>query len=143
VPPLRARGNDILLLATHFLAHFEPRAKKGVVGVTPEVAAQLLQYNWPGNVRELSNVIERSVALTSHNHITLVDLPKHVIHFRRSEVVLSSDVSELVSLEEMERRYVLHVLAAAGGSRTAVAKILGLDRTTLWRRLERYGVKAN
>lgn len=142
IPPLRARGNDVLLLAAHFLREFELRERKGVVGMTPEVAAQFLQYNWPGNVRELSNVVERAVALTVHDHITLADLPKRLVQYRRSEVVLGANASELVSLEEMERRYVLHVLESVGGSRTAAAKILGLDRTTLWRRLERYGEKA-
>jgi DNA-binding NtrC family response regulator len=141
IPPLRSRGNDVLLLATHFLAEFDRRAKKGVVGLTPEVAAQFLQYSWPGNVRELSNVIERAVALTAHDHVTVADLPRHLVQSRRSEVVIGADASELVSLEEMERRYVLHVLESVGGSRTAASKILGLDRTTLWRRLERYGVK--
>ena len=141
VPPLRARGNDVLLLASHFLRHFAERAKKGVVGFTPEVATQLLRYPWPGNVRELANVVERAVALTTHDHVTLVDLPKAVGLRRKPEVVIGSDASELVPLEEMERRYVLHVLDAVGGSRTAAAKILGVDRTTLWRRLERYGLK--
>jgi two-component system, NtrC family, response regulator AtoC len=142
VPPLRARGNDVLLLAARFLEDFARRAKKAVVGFTPEVAQQFLQYAWPGNVRELSNVVERAVALTAHDHVTVADLPKHLVQRRRSEVVFGTDESELVTLEEMERRYVLHVLESVGGSRTATAKVLGLDRSTLWRRLERYGVKA-
>jgi DNA-binding NtrC family response regulator len=141
IPPLRARGNDVLLLATHFLREFTQRAKKPVVGLTPEVAAQFLRYPWPGNVRELANAIERGVALTAHDHLTLADLPKAIMERRGPEVVIGTDASELVSLEEMERRYVLHVLDSVGGSRTAAAKILGVDRTTLWRRLERYGVK--
>lgn len=142
IPPLRARGNDILLLSAHFLREFDGRAKKGVVGLTPEVAAQFLQYNWPGNVRELSNVIERAVALATHDHVTLSDLPKHLVQYQATDVVLAPNASGLVSLEEMERRYVLHVLESVGGSRTAAAKILGLDRTTLWRRLERYGANS-
>jgi two-component system response regulator AtoC len=141
IPPLRARGNDVLLLASHFLEEFAARAKKAVVGLTPEAAAQLLRYPWPGNVRELANVVERAVALTVNDHITLADLPKAVAERRGPEVTIGTDASELVPLEEMERRYVLHVLESAGGSRTAAAKILGVDRTTLWRRLERYGVK--
>jgi two-component system, NtrC family, response regulator AtoC len=141
IPPLRARGNDVLLLATHFLKEFATRAKKAVEGLTPEAAAQLLRYPWPGNVRELANVVERAVALTANDHITLADLPKTVQERRGPEVIIGTDASELVSLEEMERRYVLHVLESVGGSRTAAAKILGVDRTTLWRRLERYGVK--
>jgi two-component system, NtrC family, response regulator AtoC len=141
IPPLRARGNDVLLLAAHFLEQFAARAKKPVLGLTPEAAAQLLRYPWPGNVRELANVIERAVALTAHDHVTLADLPRSIGERRTAEVVIGSDASQLVSLEEMERRYVLHVLEAVGGSRTAAAKVLGVDRTTLWRRLERYGVK--
>jgi two-component system response regulator AtoC len=142
IPPLRARGADVLLLATHFLKEFSLRAKKEVLGLSSEVAEQFLKYAWPGNVRELSNVIERAVALTAHDHVTVADLPKHVVQNRKAEVVIGTDASELVSLEEMERRYILHVLESVGGSRTAAAKTLGLDRTTLWRRLERYGVKA-
>jgi two-component system, NtrC family, response regulator AtoC len=142
IPPLRARGNDVLLLAAHFLKEFDTRARKGVVGLTPEVAAQFLQYNWPGNVRELSNVVERAIALTSQDHITVADLPKHLVQYHKPAVVIGSDASDLLTLEEMERRYVLHVLESVGGSRTAAAKILGLDRTTLWRRLERYGAKS-
>jgi two-component system response regulator HydG len=142
IPPLRARGADVLLLATHFLKELGPRAKKEVLGLSPEVAEQFLKYTWPGNVRELSNVIERAIALTAHDHVTVADLPKHLVQNRKAEVVIGSDASELVSLEEIERRYILHVLESVGGSRTAAAKILGLDRTTLWRRLERYGVKA-
>jgi DNA-binding NtrC family response regulator len=141
IPPLRARGNDVLLLASHFLKQLAAREKKGVQGFTPEVAAQLLRYPWPGNVRELANVVERAVALTAHDRITLADLPKAVAERRGPEVIIGTDAAELVSLEEMERRYVLHVLESVGGSRTAAAKILGVDRTTLWRRLERYGVK--
>jgi len=141
IPPLRARGNDILLLATRFLEEFAARAKKPILGLTPDAAAQLLRYPWPGNVRELANVVERAVALTAHDHITLADLPTSVAERRGPEVIIGTEVSELISLEEMERRYILHVLDAVGGSKTAAARALGVDRTTLWRRLERYGVK--
>jgi two-component system response regulator HydG len=130
-----------LLLAARFLEEFAARAKKPVLGFTPDVAAQLLRYPWPGNVRELANVVERAVALTTHDHITLADLPRSVSERRGPEVIIGSDASELISLEEMERRYILHVLDAVGGSRTAAARALGVDRTTLWRRLERYGAK--
>jgi len=140
VPSLRARGNDVLLLSMHFLRQCAERAHKAVTALTPEAANHFLRYPWPGNVRELSNVIERAVALTSHDHITVADLPRRVVEQERSASIIGSDPSELVPLEEMERRYILHVLSAAGGSRTAAAKILGLDRSTLWRRLDRYGV---
>jgi len=140
VPPLRARGNDVLLLSMHFLRQCADRAHKAVTALTPEAAAHILKYPWPGNVRELSNVIERAVALTSHDHVTVADLPRRLVEQERTAGIMGSDPPELVPLEEMERRYILHVLSAAGGSRTAAAKILGLDRSTLWRRLDRYGV---
>lgn len=144
LPPLRARGNDLLLLAQHFITHFAARAKREVIGMTPEAAGQLIHYDWPGNVRELANVMERAVALTNQDHISVADLPERVIREARSKPPVNDDPSQLVTLEEMERQYVLRVLEFVGGSRTEAARILGLDRTTLWRRLERYGaVKSN
>ena len=78
MPPLRARGNDVLLLAQHFLEDLAERAGKDVVGITPDAAAKLLHYDWPGNVRELENVMERAVTLTRFDSITLEDLPDRV-----------------------------------------------------------------
>jgi two-component system response regulator HydG len=142
LPPLRVRGNDILKLAAHFLREFADRAKKPVTAMTPEVGEKLLAYPWPGNVRELQNVIERAVALTQHDHITVQDLPQKVAEHRRSHVVLT-DETEFVSLEEMEKRYILQILAAVGGSKSVAARILGLDRTTLWRKLERFHIEGS
>jgi DNA-binding NtrC family response regulator len=137
LPPLRVRGNDILELAAHFLCEFAERAKKPITAITAEVGEKLLAYPWPGNVRELENVIARAVALTHHDHITVQDLPEKIAAHRRSHVVLT-DETEFVTLEDMEKRYILQILAAVGGSKSVAAKILGLDRTTLWRKLERY-----
>jgi DNA-binding NtrC family response regulator len=142
LPPLRVRGNDILELAAHFLREFAGRGKKPVTAMTAEVGEKLLAYPWPGNVRELSNVIERAVALTHHDHITVQDLPEKVAQHRRSHVVLT-DETEFVTLEEMEKRYILQILAAVGGSKSVAARILGLDRTTLWRKLERYQIEGS
>jgi two-component system response regulator HydG len=142
LPPLRVRGNDILTLAAHFLREFAERAKKDVTAMTAEVGEKLLAYPWPGNVRELQNVIERAVALAHHDHVTVRDLPEKVAEHRQSHVVLA-DETEFVTLEEMEKRYILQILAAVGGSKSVAARTLGLDRTTLWRKLERYQVDAN
>jgi two-component system response regulator HydG len=142
LPPLRVRGNDVLELAAHFLREFAGRARKPVTAMTPEVGKKLLGYSWPGNVRELQNVIERAVALTQHDHITVQDLPEKVAEHRRSHVVLT-DETEFVSLEEMEKRYILQILGAVGGSKSVAARILGLDRTTLWRKLERYQIEGS
>jgi two-component system, NtrC family, response regulator AtoC len=141
LPPLRERGNDVLALAQHFLLRFASKANKQIVGFTEPVAKHLLEYDWPGNVRELHNVVERSIALASHDHVTLEDLPEKVTQLhRKPRAPIPMDPGELVTLEEMERRYVLHVLEASNGSKSVAARTLGLDRTTLWRRLERIGI---
>jgi two-component system, NtrC family, response regulator AtoC len=141
LPPLRARGNDVLLLAQQFITQVAAQTKREVIGMTPEAAGQMLRYDWPGNVRELANVMERAVALTNQDHISVADLPERVARSAPSKQLVDDDPSQFVTLEEMEKQYILRVLECVGGSRTEAARILGLDRTTLWRRLERYGVE--
>jgi len=141
VPPLRARGGDVLLLAQHFIERYAAQAGKSVAGIAPECAERLLAYGWPGNVRELENCIERVIALTRHETIGVDDLPEKIRDFRRSHVLVASDdPSELPSLEEVERRYILRVVEAVGGSKTIAARVLGLGRKTLYRKLEEYKV---
>jgi DNA-binding NtrC family response regulator len=141
LPPLRARGTDSILLAQHFIDLCAGRAGKNVVGMSDGVAEKLLTYAWPGNVRELRNVIERAVALTRFDKLTVEDLPEKIRDYRRSHVVLGGDdPAELVPLEEVERRYILHVLQSVNGNRTLAARTLGLDRKTLYRKLRQYGV---
>ncbi|MBU8897937.1 sigma-54 dependent transcriptional regulator [Corallococcus sp. M34] len=138
LPPLRARGNDVLLLSQRFIEQFATRTGKRVVGLSPAAAQRLLAYGWPGNVRELQNCIERAVALTSFEQLTVDDLPERVRNYSSPRVVPeNTDASELVTLEELERRYIHRVLEAVGGSRTLAARILGVDRKTLYRKLER------
>jgi DNA-binding NtrC family response regulator len=136
VPPLRARGTDVLLLAQHFLARFAAAAGKPVTGIVPAAARLLLRYSWPGNVRELRNCMEHAVALTRTDRVIVGDLPAQI----RSQgdtalLAVTSDPDSLLPLVSMERRYIRHVLAATGGNRSAAARILGLDRKTLYRKL--------
>jgi two-component system response regulator AtoC len=139
MPALHARGSDVLLLAQHFVREFATRAKKAVKGLSPGAAERLLAYVWPGNVRELRNCIERAVALTQFEEITVDDLPERIRTYHASFVVVASDdPTELVPLEEVERRYILRVLESVHGNKTSAARILGLDRVTLYRKLERY-----
>jgi DNA-binding NtrC family response regulator len=139
MPPLRARGGDILLLARHFLERFSKQMEKPALGFEQAAAERLLEYAWPGNVRELSNCVERAVVLSRGPAITFEDLPEKIRAYRASHVVVASDdPSELASLEEVERRYVLRVLDAVQGNKTKAAHILGLDRKTLYRKLESY-----
>jgi two-component system response regulator HydG len=138
VPPLRARGSDILLLAQHFLARHQSSGVQRVVGLKSAAADKLLSYPWPGNVRELQNCIERAVALAQFDHIGVDDLPERIREFKTSRITIeSNDPSELLPMEEVERRYILRVLEAVGGNKTLAAQVLGFDRRTLYRKLER------
>ena len=137
LPPLRARGTDILLLAQHFLEIFASREKKQVTDISKAVAEKLLSYAWPGNVRELRNVIERAIALTRYDRLGVEDLPEKICNYRSSQVFIGGeDPTELVALEEIEQRYILHVLQSVDGNKTLAARILGLDRKTLYRKLK-------
>ena len=141
LPPLRARGADALLLAQHFLRRFAGKAGKPIAGISAAAAERLLSYGWPGNVRELMNCIERAVALARFDEIALDDLPEKIRQHRRSHVLIASDdPSELVPLEEVERRYILRVMEAVSDNKRLAARILGVDRKTLYRKLERWGV---
>lgn len=141
LPALRSRGSDILLLGQHFVRHFAAQANPGVVGISKTAAEKLLAYTWPGNVRELRNAIERAVALTRFDHISAEDLPERIKTFESRHVLVAADnLEELVSLEEVEKRYILKVLQAAGGNKSLAAKQLGVGRRTLYRKLGEYGV---
>jgi DNA-binding NtrC family response regulator len=139
VPPLRARGSDILLLAQHYVESFAARAGKRVTGLSDAVAAKLMNYSWPGNVRELRNVIERAVALTRYETVAVDDLPEKIRDYQSSRMVLAgNDPADLMPLEDLERRYILHVLTTVGGNKTTAARVLGLDRKTLYRKLQQW-----
>jgi DNA-binding NtrC family response regulator len=135
LPPLRDRGNDVLLLAQHFVSQLAGRMGRSVVGITPPFAAKLAGYSWPGNVRELANVIERAVALTRSSRLEVEDLPPHVRSPDTTQVApVSRSTEDLVPLEEIERRYIRRVLDATGGNKTLAAQILGVHRRTLYRK---------
>jgi two-component system, NtrC family, response regulator AtoC len=141
LPPLRARGNDVLLIAQSFVETFAKQAGKAVVGLSPEAAERLSSYAWPGNVRELRNAIERAVALTRHENITVDDLPERIRAYKVSHVLVAShDPEELVNLAEVEKRYIARVLGAVGGNKSTAARILGIDRTTLYKKLAQYKI---
>ncbi|TMA35602.1 MAG: sigma-54-dependent Fis family transcriptional regulator [Deltaproteobacteria bacterium] len=136
VPPLRARSGDVLGLAQGFVRRCAARSGKAVTGLSRAAAEKLLRYTWPGNVRELENCIERAVALTSHDQILPEDLPERIRDYgRRDVLVAGDDLTELVPLQEVEQRYVARVMEAVGGNKTLAAKILGVDRKTLYRKL--------
>jgi two-component system response regulator HydG len=143
VPPLRERGADVLGLAAHFLDKFGKRANRPPVTLSTQVAERLLAYDWPGNVRELENCMERAVALARFDQVTIDDLPQKVRAYRADRFLVSADqADEIVSLEELERRYIMRVIGLVDHNKSRAAQLLGLDRRTLYRKLERYEQKS-
>ncbi len=140
LPPLRARGSDVLFLAQHFVKELSSQAEKKVVGFSPAVAEKLAGYSWPGNVRELQNCIERAVAFTSFDELTVDDLPEKIRDYKSTDLSIPGVAPhELLTMDEVERRYILRVLKQLDGNKTMVAELLGLDRRTLYRKLQRWG----
>jgi DNA-binding NtrC family response regulator len=140
LPALRDRRDDIPLLVAHFLRKFAPVGE--VMPTLTDAAMRLLSaWSWPGNVRELENTIERAVTLSRRGTITEEDLPDQ-IRQGSTEPAAATDPATffegLPTLDEVERRYLLHVLRAAGGNRKQAAEILGINRRTLYRMAERF-----
>jgi DNA-binding NtrC family response regulator len=132
VPPLRARREDILVLARQLLAGTAKRFGKKVPALTPDAANLLLQYTWPGNVRELENALERAVALAQSDRIGVEDLPPEV----GSSAPAVPAAGEIRTLEEVERDYIAAALRASGGNRAKAAEKLGIGAATLYRKLK-------
>jgi DNA-binding NtrC family response regulator len=145
LPPLRSRGQDVLELAAHFLAEFSRRGGREKALVLSNGAAEkIVHYEWPGNVRELENSMERAVALARYGEIMVDDLPDRVRAYRPNQFVIAADdASEVVSLQELERRYIERVLKLVGDNKSRAAQILGVDRRTLYRKLERFEEEKN
>jgi two-component system response regulator HydG len=138
-PALRERAGDVLLLAQHFVERFASRGDKVIRGIHAAAAQRLVAYDWPGNVRELENCMERAVALLRFDEVTLDDLPEKVRRHRADQLLFAlEDLSAVLTVDELERRYIQRVLALVAGNKSRAADLLGLDRRTLYRRLDRY-----
>ena len=139
LPPLRERRDDILLLLAHFLKKFSPPSGSPIT-IADDAMAVLSAYHWPGNVRELENTIEAACALTRTNLITAKELPPR---FTAAPTTSNHDqlYDDIPSLDELERRYLLKVLEAAGNDKSRAAEIMGVNRKTIYRMIERHGVK--
>jgi len=146
VPPLRERRSDIPLLAERFLRSASQNVGKRLYFST-EALNLLVAYDWPGNVRELENAIERAALHARGTEIVAEDLPAKIqtaemrARAAQSRSPLTAIYADLISLDELERRYLIHVLEAVGGNRTRAAEILRIDRRTLYRMAERFGIK--
>jgi two-component system response regulator HydG len=140
MPPLREREGDVILLSRVFVERLARRQDKAIRGIAEPALEKLAAYRWPGNVRELENSIERAVAMARFDQIVVEDLPDRVRNYRASltSALLPQAPADLVTTEELERRYVLHVLSLVSGNKSRAARILGYDRRTLYRKLARY-----
>jgi DNA-binding NtrC family response regulator len=140
LPPLRARLEDIPLLVEHFLKKFGDERGRGF-SISPYALSALMSYEWPGNVRELENALEAAAALTRTGFIAPENLPPKVCGDSREDNRLQSFYAELPSLDEMEKRYLTHVLKVTGGNKVRTASILGINRRTLYRKIEEYKIR--
>jgi two-component system response regulator AtoC len=143
IPPLRARTEDIPLLAQHFLDHVNSEKGTTVTGFAPEVMESFMSYRWPGNVRELQNLIERLVVLKKSGRIEMADLPARVWASKRMEpaakdVVFPPEGINLPKLmDNLEERLIFQALALSSGVKSRAAELLGLNRTTLVEKLKK------
>ncbi|MBW1696614.1 MAG: sigma-54-dependent Fis family transcriptional regulator [Deltaproteobacteria bacterium] len=136
LPSLAEREGDIPLLANHFLAKSSQAVKKHIREISRDAMDLLSQYSWPGNIRELENVIESAVALGRGPVIRVNDLPDYILNL--SIETYRHNPSNLPSLQEHEKRYIKWVLERYHGNKSRAAKMLGIDRVSLWRKIKRY-----
>ncbi|HKW86626.1 MAG TPA: helix-turn-helix domain-containing protein, partial [Nitrospiraceae bacterium] len=140
VPPLRERVEDIPMLAQSFVQKYGTAKEKPVTGISPDAIALLCQYSWPGNVRELEHAIERAVALTPHSIILPDDLPQEV---KSAAAAAGNQGSGWMTLEDLERNYILRALETHQRDFGRTAEVLGIHRKTLQRKLRRYGLSTS
>ena len=141
VPPLRKRPEDIAELAYYFFHRFTGETGRKLKGFTPAAMDQLMRYRWPGNVRELKNVVERALVLAGGDYIDAGDLLLSKLPTSGDTVDVPSVPTDFkpCSLAEMEQKHILAVLKSTGGNKSQAASILGIERSTLDRKLRRYG----
>jgi DNA-binding NtrC family response regulator len=134
LPALKERREDILPLAEHFLKKYAEENDKDVINLSPEVIEFMLNYAWPGNVRELENMIEHGVILSMSNAVTMAELPQDTLH---------PTLAEEKTIEAVTKNHILHVLEETRGNISEAAKILGIQRMTLYNKLKKYNYAVN
>ncbi len=134
LPALKDRKEDILPLAEHFLKKYAEENSKDVINLSPEVIEFMLNYSWPGNVRELENMIEHGVILSTSNAVMMAELPQDIIH---------PTPTEEKTIEAVTKVHILNVLEETKGNISEAAKILGIQRMTLYNKLKKYGQNVN
>jgi DNA-binding NtrC family response regulator len=141
LPPLRERPNDIALLSELFLKRTGEMRGEAPRGLTPEALAAMQKYSWPGNVRELENALERAAILAKGDSIPLSALPERVVE-PKSDPLVSDAAQSNPTLDTIERAYIMWVLENEGGNKARTAEVLGIDSSTLYRKLSRYGLNS-
>jgi two-component system response regulator HydG len=139
LPPLHARRDDIPVLTEHFLRRFAAQRGKAPPTLSAEALAALQSYDWPGNIRELENALERAVVLSSSGEIDLSALPDRITA-RETQPLVSNRLPPNPPLEIIERAYIHWVLQSEAGNKTRTAEVLGIDPSTLYRKIVRYGL---
>lgn len=134
IPPLRERRSDIPLIANYYLKKYATMMHKPITEISPEAMDILIRYDWPGNVRELKNAIERAMVLAKPPAIRPQDLPIQIIE---------EEQPEDETLEAVEKAHILKILNRTNWNITQSAKILGIDRVTLYNKIEKYKLKRN
>lgn len=134
LPPLRERKEDILPLAGHFLRRYAAENEKDVSGFSPELVELMLSYTWPGNVRELENMVERGVILAPGEEITLAEAPHDMV---------AATPQEGDTIDAVVRNHILKVLRQADGNISEAARILGIQRMTLYNKMKKYDLRAD
>jgi transcriptional regulator with PAS, ATPase and Fis domain len=140
LPPLSQRREDIPLLIEAFIQKFNTKMGKQITGVSDEVMRTLMRYDYPGNVRELENIIEHAFVLCKGDRIGLDCLPKELSE-KEEKVSLLAPIPGENLFDRAEAEIIGKTLKKYGGNRINTAKELGLDRTTLWRKMKRYGLR--
>ena len=141
LPPLRERAEDIPVLIEHFMRKFGDQVQRKLDGIEPEAFTALMNYHWPGNVRELEHAIERAVLLGKEGRIGPQDFPPSLVASKDNVSPLADAVARSYTLKDLEKEYIMRVMEIVHGNKTEAAKTLGVDRTTLYRKLEEYKVK--
>jgi len=143
LPTLRERQGDIEALAEYFLEDFGRHCGRVLKGFHPEVIDIFKRYDWPGNVRELKNVVERMVIMSDGDVLGPDVLPEEIKKRIPAQAPAPEErkPSQLLSLRDMEKDYILNILRSTGGNKKLAAQILGVDRTTLYAKLKRYGLE--
>jgi two-component system, NtrC family, response regulator AtoC len=145
IPPLRERPEDIPLLASFFLSHYNKKFKRHMEGISPDAMRMLMSHDWPGNVRELRNALERAMILEDTSYITLESLPIHISHNRTSSVAAAPFATtfpdEGISLEENEKRLLTSALEKTGGNQTQAARLLRITRDTLRYKMKKFDLR--